>query len=195
LQAEPCVLALSAYAYQRGASLLLAGLPAEPALSTYRAVYPGASAGDLFSAIQTDWYWRIPALRLAHAHATNARASTYMYEFAWPSPQFGGRLGAAHGVEMPFVFDTLGLGTEALLGAMPPQALADAMHRAWVSFAAHGDCGWPKYDLARRPAMRFDMPPHLVEDPFVVELALWEGVRQPGVLMSDSFGHALLVCR
>jgi carboxylesterase type B len=34
-----------------------------------------------------------------------------MYEFAWRSPQMGGRLGAAHGVEIPFVFDTLGLGT------------------------------------------------------------------------------------
>jgi len=30
-----------------------------------------------------------------------------MYEFARRSPQLGGRLGAAHGVEIPFVFDTL----------------------------------------------------------------------------------------
>ena len=99
------------------------GLPAE-ALGAYRAAHPRASAGDLFSAIQTDWYWRIPAVRLADAHATTARASTYMYEFAWRSPQSGGRLGAAHGVEIPFVFDTLGLGTEPLLGRDPPQSLA-----------------------------------------------------------------------
>jgi hypothetical protein len=46
-----------------------------------------------------------------------------MYEFAWRSPQFGGRLGAAHSVEIPFVFDTLGLGTEPLLGPDPPQSL------------------------------------------------------------------------
>jgi para-nitrobenzyl esterase len=90
------------------------GLSAE-GLSVYRAVHPGATSGELFSAVQTDWYWRIPAVRMADAHATTARASTYMYEFAWRSPQFGGRLGAAHGVEMPFVFGTLALETEPLL--------------------------------------------------------------------------------
>jgi para-nitrobenzyl esterase len=53
-----------------------------------------------------------------------------MYEFAWRSPQMGGRLGAAQAVEIPFVFDTLGLGTEPLLGPNPPQSLADTMNEA-----------------------------------------------------------------
>ncbi len=57
----------------------------------YRAAHPGGSAGDLLAAIQTDWYWRMPALRLAEAHAKRG-ASTYMYEFAWRSPQFNDRL-------------------------------------------------------------------------------------------------------
>jgi carboxylesterase type B len=35
---------------------------------------------------------------------------TYMYEFAWRSPQFNGLLGACHGLEIAFVFDTLGNG-------------------------------------------------------------------------------------
>jgi carboxylesterase 2/para-nitrobenzyl esterase len=152
------------------------GLSAE-GISAYRAAHPGASAGDLFSAIQTDWYWRIPAIRLADAHATNARAATFMYEFAWRSPQFGGRLGAAHGVEVSFVFDTLGLGTEPLLGRDPPQSLADAMHGAWVAFAAGGSCGWPRYDPTRRPTMRFDTAPRVVDDPLGAALALWKGVR------------------
>jgi carboxylesterase 2/para-nitrobenzyl esterase len=152
------------------------GLPAG-ALSAYRAGHPGASAGDLLSAVQTDWYWRIPAARLADAHATTARAATYMYEFAWRSPQFGGRLGAAHGVEIPFVFDTLGLGTEPLLGRDPPQSLADVMHGAWVAFAAAGRCSWPTYDLAHRPTMRFDIASGVVGNPLAAELALWKGVR------------------
>jgi para-nitrobenzyl esterase len=152
------------------------GLPAE-GLSAYRAAHPGASAGDLFSTIQTDWYWRVPTVLLADAHASNARAATYMYEFAWRSPQMGGRLGAAHGVEIPFVFDTLGLGTEPMLGRDPPQPLADAMHRAWVAFAVGGDCGWPKYDPARRATMRFDTTSEVVNDPLALELALWKGVR------------------
>ena len=151
-------------------------LPAE-GLSAYRAAHPGASVGDLFSTIQTDWYWRVPAVRLADAHASNARAGTYMYEFAWRSPQMGGRLGAAHSVEIPFVFDTLGLGTEPMLGRNPPQSLADAMHRAWVTFAVRGDCGWPKYDPIRRATMRFDTTSEVVNDPLALELALWKGVR------------------
>ena len=100
-----------------------------------------------------------------------------MYEFAWRSPQLGGRLGAAHSVEVPFVFDTLGLGTEPLLGRDPPQSLADAMHHAWVAFAAKGDCGWPKYDVVQRSTMRFDMTSEVVHDPLAVQLALWNGVR------------------
>jgi carboxylesterase 2/para-nitrobenzyl esterase len=152
------------------------GLPAE-GLSAYRAAYPGASAGELFSAVQTDRYWRIPAVRLADAHAAGARAATYMYEFAWRSPQMSGRLGAAHAVEIPFVFDALGVGTEPMLGRDPPQPLADAMHGAWVAFAAQGDCGWPKYDVARRRTMHFDTESRVVDNPLARELALWQGIR------------------
>jgi carboxylesterase 2/para-nitrobenzyl esterase len=151
------------------------GLPPD-GLDAYRAARPGAVAGELFSAIQTDWYWRIPAVRFADAHARTARASTYMYEFAWRSPQMGGRLGAAHATEMAFVFDTLGLGTEPLLGPTPPQALADAMHRAWVAFATTGDPGWSKYDASRRATMHFDISSKLVDDPLNKERGLWESV-------------------
>jgi carboxylesterase type B len=143
-------------------------------LSAYRAMHPGAGPGDLFSAIQTDWYWRIPAVSMGDAHARTARSSTFMYEFAWRSPQFGGRLGAAHSVEIPFVFDTLGLGTEPLLGPDPPQSLATTMHSAWVAFAVKGDCRWPKYDLARRSTMRFDLVSEVVDNPLGSKLAQWK---------------------
>jgi carboxylesterase type B len=152
------------------------GLPVEATLAAYRAAHPGASAGDLLAAIQTDWYWRIPAIRLADTHAKNASAA-YMYEFAWRSPQFDGRLGACHALEIPFVFDTLGHGTEQLWGTDPPQQLADTMHAAWVAFATTGDCGWPKYDLGRRATMRFGITSEVVDDPRSAERALWEGVR------------------
>jgi para-nitrobenzyl esterase len=152
------------------------GLPVEATLATYRAAHRGASAGDLFEAIWTDWYWRIPALRLADAHAKNSPA-TYMYEFAWRSPQFNGHLGACHGLEVAFVFDTLGNGTEPLWGNDPPQPLADTMHAAWVAFATRGDPGWPKYDLQRRATMRFDTTSEVVDDPLSKERALWEGRR------------------
>ena len=152
------------------------GLPVEATLAAYRAAHPGASAGDLLAAIQTEWYWRIPAIRLADAHATRP-VSTYMYEFAWRSPQFEGRLGACHALEIAFVFDTLGHGTELLWGTDPPQPLVDTMHAAWVAFATHGDPGWPQYDLSRRATMRFDVTSAVVDDPRSAERALWEGMR------------------
>ena len=152
------------------------GLPVEATLDAYRAAHRGASAGDLLAAIQTDWWCRIPALRLADAHAKSPSA-TYMYEFAWRSPQFNGRLGACHGLEIPFVFDTLGNGTEPLWGTNPPQQLADTMHATWVAFATRGDPGWPKYELSRRATMRFDTTLEVVDDPRSAERALWEGLH------------------
>ena len=103
-----------------------------------------------------------------------------MYEFAWRSPVFGGMFGACHALEIPFVFDTLDLGPAqmqgSLLGDEPPQAVADAMHGAWVAFAATGDPGWPRYDLDRRATMRFDTVSEVVDDPRSFERALWADV-------------------
>ena len=152
------------------------GLPVESTLARYRGLRPGAGPGQLFSAIQGDRYFRIPALRLADAHAMSP-AATYMYEFAWRSAQYGGRLGACHGLEIPFVFDMLPNGADPLLGPNPPQPLADTIHAAWVAFATTGGCPWPKYDLSRRATMRFDTRSVVVDDPESTERVLWEGVR------------------
>lgn len=156
------------------------GLPVEATLAAYRVAHPDASTGDLMAAIQTDWMWRIPAIRMADAHARGGSV-TYMYEFAWRSPAFNGLLGACHALEIPFVFDTLDRDFKPMLGPAlgtdPPQELADAMHAAWVAFATNGDCGWPRYDLKRRATMRFDTRSEVVDDPRSAERALWEGRR------------------
>ncbi len=153
------------------------GLPTEKALATYREHRPGATAGDLMEAIVTDWFFRIPAIRLAEVRAT-APAATYMYEFAWRSPLYNGRLGACHAVEIPFVFDTLTEpANEGLIGTGAPQPLADTVHAAWVAFAKTGNPGWAKYDLKQRATMRFDVKSEVVHDPRGAERALWEGLR------------------
>jgi carboxylesterase type B len=152
------------------------GLPVEEALAAYRVERPGASPGELFVAVQGDWYFRIRTTQLADAHAAGP-APTYMYEFAWRSPAFDGRLGACHGMEIPFVFDTLPVDGDPLTGPAPPQELADRMHAAWVAFATTGDPGWPRYDLARRATMRFDVTPEVVDDPRPALRRIWEAVR------------------
>lgn len=162
------------YGYQ---SLASYGLPAAATHAAYRDRYPQAVPGDILASVETDWWIRIPALRLAEAHASGP-GRTYMYEFAWISPG----LGAVHALEIPFVFDTLSPDAPLfgpMLGPNPPQELADVMHGAWVSFAAHGDPGpgWPRYDLERRATMRFDVTSQVVPDPRAWERELWAGVR------------------
>jgi para-nitrobenzyl esterase len=152
------------------------GLPVEETLRIYRKARPDSSPGDLMAAIQSDWFWRIPAIRLAEGHS-GSPGGTYMYEFAWKSPQFDGQVGACHALEMPFVFDNLGRDTEGLWGANPPQPLADEMHAAWIAFATNGDPGWPQYELERRSTMRFELQSKVVEDPHSTERNLWKGYR------------------
>jgi para-nitrobenzyl esterase len=152
------------------------GLTIDATLAAYRTSLPSADAGDLLAAICGDWYFRVPAMRLADTHTMIATtASTYVYEFAWRSPQFNGTLGACHGLEIPFVFDTLGLGTAQLLGKSPPQFLADKMHAAWVAFASNGSCDWPKYNQNSRATMRFDTTSEVVENQRPLVRALWGG--------------------
>ncbi|NEB35415.1 carboxylesterase family protein [Streptomyces sp. SID14515] len=141
----------------------------------YRAGRPGAKPGVILGEIATDLLLRGPLNRLADSRlpdaglpdsrlpdtgtggpaASAARpARTFFYEFAWRSPVLD--LGACHALEIGFVFDNLRHG-EALTGPDAPQPLADAMHRAWVDFAAFGDPGWTAWD-SRRPVRVFDHP-------------------------------------
>jgi para-nitrobenzyl esterase len=113
----------------------------------------------------------------ATSPSAKSTSATYVYEFAWRSPQFNGLLGACHALEIAFIFDTLGNGTEPLMGSDPPQQLADAMHAAWVAFATHGHPGWPQYERSRGTIMRFDTTSEVVDDPRSAERARWAGVR------------------
>jgi para-nitrobenzyl esterase len=154
------------------------GLDVEDALSVYRTSRAQATPGDLLGALITDWFFRIPAIRLAEANARNG-GSPHVYEFAWRSPLFGGRFGAAHAMEIGFVFDNLRRdGAMTLAGNEPPQPLADAMHHAWVSFATSGVPGWSPYDASERTVMRFDgTGGTVVMDPAARERQLWDGIR------------------
>lgn len=56
----------------------------------------------------------------------------------------GGMLGAAHAMELPFVFDLAHMpGIEVLVGPDAPQVLADSVHGAWVAFATEGTPSLP----------------------------------------------------
>lgn len=115
------------------------------AVRAYRVNRAGGSWGELLGAIATDVLLRAPALALAEARAAAGAAPTFVYEFAWGSPVRD--LGAAHSLELGFVFDTLDSpDAAAIAGPGRPQPLADAMHAAWVRFATAGAPGWPRWD-------------------------------------------------
>ncbi len=141
-------------------------------VDAYRAAQPDFSPADLLVAIGTDARFRQPAIRTAETRF-GGPAPTFLYEFAWRSPAFGGMFGACHALEIPFAFDNLAAGGR-LGGDHPPQELADVVHAAWVGFADGADPGWPAYDGDTRSTMRFDMPESgVVENPRAAEREAW----------------------
>jgi len=153
------------------------GLSAE-GLAVYRANRPGASPGDILAAVISDWFFRIPPIRVAEARATAGGSQTWMYRFDHPAPADNHGLGACHGVEIPFVFGNLGLEEiRPRVGDAPSQAVADQVHRVWVDFITRGDPGWAPYDPGARTTGLLASAIEPAGDPATDERALWEGIR------------------
>jgi para-nitrobenzyl esterase len=152
------------------------GLSGE-AVDVYRHNRPDARPGDVLAALVTDWFFRIPAVRVAEARAgTGAR--TWVYRFDFWSPALPDQLGACHAVEIPFAFDTLAEpSTRARIGDDPPQSVADTTHATWVNFISRGEPGWAQYDLDSRTTGVIDEKVEAVSDPAGDERLLWDGVR------------------
>jgi para-nitrobenzyl esterase len=103
-------------------------------LGEYQAKLPLASMGDVMSCIQSDYYYCKPTLALEQL-LHNAGCTTYLYEFGWSSPLHGGRMGAAHAMEIPFVLgNTASERAQAFIGSQAPQTLANDMHSRWIRF-------------------------------------------------------------
>lgn len=151
---------------------LAARVHREPArlARAYRSRNPTATAGDLKALILGDALFGVSSRELALAHAKQSRGQTYRYEFGWRSSALGGRLGATHTVELPFVFATTDLpmlrGDGNLLGAQdPPHHLVEAIHAAWVDFVTSGDPGWTSFDATTRATYTWSTTSGVVEDP------------------------------
>lgn len=167
-------------------SMIFPGQRAEP---IYRSARPGASPEELLCAVMTDRLFRMPAIRLADAHASagsDAGAKTYFYRLSWSSPALGGRMGAGHALDLPFVWDTLhDPWCVRLTGPNPPQHLATQMHAAWVSFAGTGNPGhaglpaWPLYGPNERLVMEFGDRTAVRADPDGATRHLWERLTEP----------------
>jgi para-nitrobenzyl esterase len=125
-----------------------------------------------------DVAFRIPMIRLAEAQTTHA--PVWMYRFDWSSPAFGGKLGAAHALELPFVWNVVDTPVgQMLLGGGNGSQLATAMQSAWAAFirgsapAAADFPRWPIYEAPRRSTLVIDRESRVVDDPGGALRALW----------------------
>ena len=154
---------------------------------------------DLWSAIATEFVFRVGTTRFAdaHHHAAASGVGTYDYLFTWESPAFDGVLGSCHALEIPFVFGTVknpviqafsGGGEDAF-------ALSGIVRRSWTSFArtgvpeydrsGEGAVPWTHWDPAFRPTTVLGPWPHgtglvhPVDDPRAAELAAVASIVGP----------------
>ncbi|MFE7122037.1 carboxylesterase family protein, partial [Streptomyces sp. NPDC057654] len=165
----------------------------EAVIAAYRRAKRATAPAEVLSAVITDYMFTVPTRRLVAAHAEAGRGETFRggdtwtYEFAWPSPQFDGKLGACHALELPFVFDYRGDGLTGPHGALGPAgtlrdpALGDLftrVHAAWVRFATTGDPGWPPCTPGHHVSQRLHtVREDAAEAPGGPELAVWDGHR------------------
>ncbi len=158
------------------------GADASSLVATYRSRRADETNLELWTDIGSDAVFRIPAIRLAETQL--AHGPVWMYLFTWETPVFGGVLKACHALEIPFVFDTLANAAMFTGDAPERQAIADAMHAAWIAFARTGDPNvaalpeWPVYDTQRRATMRFDVSPEILDDPMGDDRSAWGEFRR-----------------
>jgi para-nitrobenzyl esterase len=148
----------------------VAGAAADSLMAYYKRRDPAASPSDRLITALTASNFGVRSALLAERKAARAKAPVWMYSFDWETPAFGGRLKAPHSVDVPFVFDTLGVIGE---GHRKPgdQALADRVSKTWAVFARNGDPAnaaiptWPAYAAGRRATMLLDDACKVVDDP------------------------------
>ncbi|MFE4456000.1 carboxylesterase/lipase family protein [Nocardia tengchongensis] len=143
--------------------------------AAFTLAYPGRTANQIAGQAQSDAVIRMPSYRVAEMRA-GRQQPTWLYEFTWTStaPDYQGM--SFHCLDVPFAFDLLrAQGVTAVTGSNPPQALADAIHQAWVSFVSNGDPGdaWPRYTLDRRETMIWSDASHVQSDPFAAQRPIW----------------------
>src|SRR5579871_1937650 len=139
------------------------GSKLEVLIAAYQKQRPNSTPSDIYFAVTTAADFRVDAITQAARKFAQHSAPTYMYLFDWPLPIEGGRRKAAHGAEIPFVFDNPDkAATWGVEKNERTQRLADEVSGAWVAFARTGNPNhsglpkWPAYDPKTRATMIFN---------------------------------------
>jgi len=129
-----------------------------------------ATPAQRWTRVRTDTAMWLPALRIAEAHASH-QPDTWMYRFDWRAA--AEELGACHGIDIPFPFDTIDRrGWDSFVAdATGARRLARAMQGAWAAMARNGAPAtdrlpaWPRYEATRRTTMILGPDPRTEDDP------------------------------
>lgn len=143
----------------------------DAALAAYLPEYAEETFADVDGAVLTDMVFRAPTVHMADAQRAHATVHQYLWD--WRSDAFGGLIGAAHAIEIPFVFDLLeDQRLHVFVGADAPRELARRTNEAWIAFATDGTPtaeGLPKWPALGtddgRPVMVLTTKPYLADDP------------------------------
>jgi para-nitrobenzyl esterase len=147
-------------------------------LAMYRKYYPQKSAYLVQAMINTDSGFRRSAIKQAELKAAQGKAPIYMYQWDWPTPSFGGRYGAIHGLDVSASFREARDGGDAA-------RIADEFSSMFVAFARTGNpnCSrippWEQYDANKRATMLFSTPTRQEYDPRSEIRKFWEQMPLP----------------
>jgi para-nitrobenzyl esterase len=162
-------------------AMSLRGDSGKEIVDLYRRTERGDPQDILDALISTDHMW-IDSVHIAERKLAGGPAPVWMYQFAYRSDAVDGKLRAAHGLEVPFVF--MDVGNAKITGTRPERfQVAEAMSTAWVSFARSGDPNhagiptWRPYTPDERTTLVFDAPCRVAADP----IELREGLDALGL--------------
>jgi len=168
-------------------------------IEAYRKSRPDASPTDLYIAITTANMIGFGAITIAERKYAQHGAPVYMYIFTHESdmivPGTQHKVGAAHALEIAYKFNNVQPPSKVPAGSQPPTMsmmshseagsvqAAHNMSEMWSTFArtghpaAKGQPYWPAYDATKRATMEIDATCKVVDDPYMLERAVWEKLQ------------------
>jgi para-nitrobenzyl esterase len=151
-------------------------------LAMYRKYYPEKSPYLIQAMLFTDSGFRRSAIKQAELKAAQGKGAIYMYQWDWPTPSFGGRYGAVHGLDVSGSFREARDGNDMA-------RVADQLSSSWVAFAKTGNPNnsrippWPNFDAKTRATMVFGTPTQMENDPRGEIRSFWAQMPPPAGLL------------
>jgi para-nitrobenzyl esterase len=137
------------------------------------------SPEDALVQLRSDTAFVCPSRALARAAAAQDPGHVYRFVYAhvYAAPERLRKLGAGHGMDLPFVFHNL---SGEHVWSAPEAALGDQVAAAWSRFAASGDPNgpglpaWPAYDPAKDDYLELDTPPAVKAGARTAQCDVWD---------------------